>query len=84
MLMFGGKGLMQAPIIVFSGPCFSIVIFSCIIFNQNTSNGPMLVCWFQQRWSNVGMLISTTLTRDYGERGGGKRLIFAICKAVKV
>ena len=84
MLMFGGKGLMQAPIIVFSGPCFSIVIFSCVIFNQNTSNGPALVCWLQQRWSSVGMLISTTLTRDYGERVGGKRLIFAICQAVKV
>lgn len=84
MLMFGGKGLMQAPIIVFSGPYFSIVIFSCVIFNQNTSNGPMLVCWLQQRWSSVGMLISTTLTRDYGERVGGKRLIFAICQAVKV
>lgn len=69
MLMFGGEGLMQAPIIVFSGPCSSIVTFSCVIFNQNTSNGPMLVCWFQQHWSNVGMLISTTLTRDYGERG---------------
>ena len=84
MLMFGGKLLMQAPIIVFSGPYFSIVIFSCVIFNQNTSNGPMLVCWLQQRWSSVGMLISTTLTRDYGERVGGKRLIFAICQAVKV
>ena len=56
MLMFGGKGLMQAP-------------------KQNTSNGPMLVCWFQQRWSNVGMLISTTLTRDYGERGGGREKV---------
>ena len=74
MLMFGGKGLMQAPII--SGPCFSIVIFSCVILNQNTSNGPILVCWFQQRWSNVGMLISTTLTRDYGERGGREKVDF--------
>ena len=76
MLMFGGKGLMQAPIIVFSGPCFSIVIFSCVIFNQNTSNNPILVCWFQQRWSNVGMLIATTLTRDYGERGGREKVDF--------